>query len=186
MRRQMLVWIAMMASWQATAIGEVVSAGPGGFATKYSADIALPPPSVWAALSDVSRWWDSEHTFSGDARNLELQPVVHGCLCERLGLYGAVEHLKVVYAQPPKMLRLTGALGPLQEFGVAASMTWRIEPTPGGSRLTLTYNVGGYADRPLDQWAPLVDAMLTSQVQRFSRFAATGSPELSKPEGPKH
>jgi hypothetical protein len=181
-----MVGIVMMASWHAMAAAEVVAAGPGGFTTKYSADIALPPPSVWAALSDVGRWWDAEHTFSGDAHNLELQPVIHGCLCEKLGLYGAVEHMRVVYAQPPKVLRLVGALGPLQEFGISGSMTWRIEPTPGGSRIAMSYNVGGYTDRPLDQWAPLVDEMLTSQVQRFARFAASGNPEQVqvKPDAP--
>ena len=61
---------------------------------------------------------------------------------------------RVIYAQPAKTLRLNGALGPLQEFGVTGSMTWQIEPAGGGSRITLTYNVGGFADRPLADWAP--------------------------------
>jgi hypothetical protein len=163
---------------------EIVSAGPAGFALRHVADTPnATAPAVWAALTDIGKWWDPAHTFSGDSRNLTLEPIVRGCLCEKLSLYAGVEHARVVYAQPAKMLRLSGALGPLQEFAVTGSMTWQIEPAGGGSRITLTYNVGGYADRPLADWAPIVDEVIGVQLQRLARYIVTnGNPEPPKAE----
>ena len=158
--------------------GEIVSAGPGGFNIRYVVDAPnVPAPTVWAALSDVAKWWDPSHTYSGDARNLSLDPVVRGCFCEKLSLYAGVEHARVVYALPAKTLRLSGAFGPLQEFGVAGSLTWQIDAAGGGSRITMTYSVGGYADRPLSEWAPLVDEVLVTQAKRLGRLVNSGSPD---------
>lgn len=163
------------------AAAEIVSAGPNGFNIRHTAEAPnIAAPAVWAALSDVAKWWDPDHTYSGDARNLSLEPFVRGCFCEKLGLYAAIEHASVVYAMPAKTLRLSGALGPLQEFGVNGAMTWQIEAAGGGSRITLTYNVGGFADRPLADWAPIVDEVLGVQLQRLARFVTLGNPQLPK------
>lgn len=173
-----LMLLAVLAVWSAGIRAEIVNAGPNGFSIRHVAETSnAAPPLVWAALADVAKWWDSEHTYSGDARNLTLDPLVRGCFCEKLGLYAGIEHANVVYSQPAKTLRLSGALGPLQEFGVNGSMTWQIDPSAGGSRITLTYNVGGYADRPLSEWATIVDEVLGSQLQRLARFVASGNPE---------
>jgi hypothetical protein len=40
----------------------------------------------------------------------------------------------------------------------------------------MTYNVGGAADRPLSDWAPIVDETLGTQVRRLGRFLSTGNP----------
>jgi hypothetical protein len=165
---------------------EIISATPNGFSIKHVVEApGVPLATAWAALSDVGKWWDPEHTYSGDSRNLSIDPVPGGCFCERLGMYAGVQHLEVVFAQPPKMLRLVGALGPLQEFGVSGSMTWSLEAAGGGSRLTVTYNVGGAADRPLSDWAPIVDEVLGSQVKRLGRFLATGNPAGENKSEPK-
>ncbi|NJO13493.1 MAG: hypothetical protein HC872_08545 [Gammaproteobacteria bacterium] len=163
------------------AAAEIVSAAATGFNLRHVVEMPnAPPPTVWAALSDVAKWWDPEHTYSGLARNLSLDPVVSGCLCEKLSLYAAIEHARVIYALPTKTLRLSGALGPLQEFGVTGSLTWQIDVSGTGSRLTMTYSVGGYADRPLAEWARSVDEVLVSQAQRLGRFVNAGSPEPAK------
>jgi hypothetical protein len=160
---------------------EVVTSSEQGFIVRHRAELTVPQPSVWAALSEVGRWWHPEHTYPGDSRNMTLDPVVAGCFCEKLGLYGGIEHMRVVYAEPAKHLRLEGALGPLQEFAVTGRMTWDIEVAPGGARLTMTYVVGGYADRSLAEWAPIVDEVLGTQVQRLGRFINTGRPEAPAP-----
>jgi len=161
---------------------EIVSAGPSGFSLRHTAETPnVAPPVIWAALADVAKWWDPEHTYSGDARNLTLEPFVRGCFCEKLGLYAGIEHGSVVYAMPAKTLRISGALGPLQEFGITGVMTWQIEPAAGGSRITFTYNVGGFADRPLADWAPIVDEVLGGQLQRLARYVTAGNPEQPKP-----
>jgi hypothetical protein len=162
---------------------EIVNAGPSGFNLRHVVDAPnVAPPVIWAALSDVAKWWDPEHTYSGDSRNLTLDPMVRGCFCEKLSLYAGVEHATVVYAQPTKTLRMIGALGPLQEFGVTGSLTWQIDAAGGGSRITMTYNVGGFADRPLSDWAPIVDEVLVVQAKRLGRFVSSGSPEAPKTE----
>lgn len=161
---------------------EIVSAAPAGFSIRHIVEVpGVPPPTVWAALSDIGKWWDPEHTYSGDARNLSLDPVVRGCFCEKLGLYAGIEHARVVYAQPAKILRLDGALGPLQEAALTGRMTWQIDPAGGGAKITLTYNVGGFADRPLADWAPVVDEMLGAQIKRLARFLTAGNPAEPKP-----
>ena len=52
-------------------------------------------------------------------------------------------------------------------------------------RITLTYNVGGFADRPLADWAPIVDEMIGGQLKRLVRYITQGNPEAPKPEAPK-
>jgi len=178
-----LVALVAVVSSSAAAWAEVLSAGPAGFNIRHVVDTPnAPAPTVWAALSDIARWWDPEHTYSGNARNLSLDPVVLGCFCEKLSLYAGVEHARVVYALPAKTLRLSGALGPLQPFGVTGSLTWQIDPVGAGSRITMTYNVGGFADRPLAEWAPLVDAVMVAQTQRLASLVNSGNPEPAKPQ----
>lgn len=182
MRISVLVAAACGLFWQMPANCEVLRSSESGFTVAHDVNVPLPPPSAWAALTDIGKWWDAEHSYSGDSRNLTLDPVVGGCFCEKLGLYAGVQHMTVVFAQPPKMLRLSGALGPLQEFAVTGNMTWTIEVAGGGSHIKMSYVAGGYADRPLSEWAPLVDSVLASQVQRLGRFVATGNPAEIKAE----
>jgi hypothetical protein len=188
MRLRFIVTVTGFAAFAcaAPAGAEIVSAGPSGFNVRQVAEVQNPAPVVWAALTEVGKWWDPEHTYSGDSRNLTLDPTVRGCFCEKLSLYAGIEHARVIYAQPAKTLRLSGALGPLQEFGVSGVMTWNIEPAGGGAKITLTYSVGGFADRPLADWAPIVDEVLGGQLKRLARFVSQGSPEEPKSEGSTH
>ena len=173
------LWFAIAAQ------AEVVKSTDLGFTVSHSVNVPMPPPAAWSALSDVGRWWDPEHTFSGDARNLTLQPYVGGCLCERWGMYNGVEHLAVINARPPKTLRLRGGLGPLQDLAVTGVMTWTIEAAGGGSRISLVYTVGGYSDQPLPALAPLVDSVLGVQIQRLGRFVSTGNADDAKGDSKK-
>jgi len=187
MRLRFIVTVTCIAlACAAPARAEIVSAGPSGFSVRQVAEVPNPAPVVWAALTEVGKWWDPEHTYSGDSRNLTLDPTVRGCFCEKLSLYAGIEHARVIYAQPAKTLRLSGALGPLQEFGVSGVMTWSIEPAGGGSKITLLYSVGGFADRPLADWAPIVDEMLGAQLKRLARYISQGNPEAPKNEGSTH
>lgn len=173
---QPVTGLFVLLSLMSTSHAEVTSTGPNGFNVREIVEAPnVAPPVLWAALTDISKWWDSEHTYSGDARNMTLDPVVRGCFCEKLSLYAGIEHATVVYALPAKILRLHGALGPLQEFAVTGSLTFQIEAAAGGSKLTVTYSVAGFTDRPMADWAPVVDEVLQSQVQRLGRLVTTGS-----------
>lgn len=176
------VFVSMAASMSTGAHADVQRSSESGFTVTHSVNVPMPPPAAWSALTDVGRWWDSAHSYSGDARNMTLEPFVGGCFCEKLGMYAGAQHMRVIFAQPPKMLRLNGGLGPLQEFAVTGSMTWTIEAAGGGSKINLSYTAGGYADRPLSEWAPLVDSVLKTQVQRLGRFITAGDPNDPKPD----
>ena len=52
---------------------EVKSVTATGFETVSIATIAAPPDRVYAALGEISRWWNSAHTFSKDAANLSIE-----------------------------------------------------------------------------------------------------------------
>ena len=72
---------------------------------------------------------------------------------------------------------MRGGLGPLQSLGVEGSQSWTLAPADGGTRLELTYRVGGYLAEGLDGWAPAVDSVLAQQLERLRLYAETGSPE---------
>jgi len=156
---------------------DVVESSRTAFIVKSVASIAAPPDKVYDALvKDVGRWWDPEHTFSGDSRNLSIDARPGGCFCERLERGGGVQHAIVIFAAPGQMLRLTGALGPLQEGGLAAALSWALAKAPEGTQMTLTYVVGGQYPGGLTKIAPAVDAVLRAQLERLKRFVERGTP----------
>ena len=129
----------------ASARAEVVESSPIGFAVRNTAAIKAAPAAVYTALTEaVGRWWDPVHTFSHDAGNLSLESKAGGCFCERLPDGGGVEHMRVLYASPGKLLRLSGAIGPLQEAAVAGTMTWTLSQAGEQTSVELSYAVGGF------------------------------------------
>lgn len=151
--------------------GEVVSAAPAGFEVRHRVAIAAPPERVWAMLIEPARWWDGAHSFSGDARNLTLTARPGGCFCETLP-GGGVEHLRVVYADPGKQLRLAGALGPLQGDGVTGALTVTLTPDGERTAVELRYVVGGYRAGGLGGLAGPVDQVLGEQLARLAKALA--------------
>jgi uncharacterized protein YndB with AHSA1/START domain len=156
---------------------EVMSIGPSGFAVKHEVSVKASPGPVYDALTvKVGSWWNPEHTFSKDAKNLSIAAVPGGCFCEKFPDSGGVQHMTVVYAAPGKALRMTGAIGPLQGSGLAGSMTWDLSKSEAGTKLVVTYGIGGYMAGGFEKIAPLVDAVIGEQVGRFKAFVETGSP----------
>ena len=158
------------------ASAEVVEIRDNGFLLRDEVVINAQPDKVWSALIRVGQWWDPEHTYSGDARRMSIDVRPGGCFCERLENRGGIQHAEVVYAAPGKVLRLVGSLGPLQQDGVAGSLTWSLAAEGAGTKLTQIYSVGGYHQGGFAEMAPLVDQVMTIQVQRLQRFVETGAP----------
>lgn len=152
-----------------------VDVTPSGFLVRYELAIAAPAAKVFDALLDVGSWWSEKHTYSGDSRNLSIDARPGGCFCEKLPK-GGVEHMRVVFLQANEALRLRGALGPLQASGVAGAMTWRLSPAAGGTKLELTYSVGGFMAGGFEKMAPAVEAVLKEQADRLKRYVETGAP----------
>ena len=159
-------------------VATVLNAGATGFVTKTVVEIAAPPSKVFQTVMDrVGDWWDPQHTYSGNAHNLSIEPKVSGCFCERFPGGGGVQHMTVVYLQPNQQLRLAGGLGPLQELGVTGTMSWKFAAANANTSLEVTYAVTGYQQQGFQQLAPAVDGVLSQQLDRLKRFIETGSPE---------
>jgi uncharacterized protein YndB with AHSA1/START domain len=142
-----------------------------GFTIKQELIIKTSPDSLYHAFTDIGRWWDSEHTYSGKAANLSLEPFAGGCFCEILANGGGVHHMTVLYVDPGKIIRLEGGLGPLQAMAVNGIMTVVFTKLQDGTKLTVTYTVGGYTPGGLLQIASAVDNVLGLQVTRLKKVA---------------
>ena len=121
-------------------------------------------------VEDVGLWWDSAHTFSGNAENLSIDDKAGGCFCEKLENGGSVRHLEVVFVEPGKTLRMIGGLGPLQSMAVIGSMTWSLSQTEIGTNVKVTYCIGGYRTGGLQKMAPLVDKVIFEQLTRLKVY----------------
>jgi len=150
---------------------------PNGFLLKLEINANAPAAKVYDALvGQIGSWWDSEHTYSGDAKNLSIDARPGGCFCEKLPNGGGIEHARVIYVAPREVLRLSGALGPLQASGVVGTLTWKLTSGTDNTRVELTYSVGGFSDGGFEKTAPLVENVLRQQLDRLKHFAETGKP----------
>jgi uncharacterized protein YndB with AHSA1/START domain len=188
MRIPTAVIFATLALTPALSFAEVKDSGPGGFTVKITTEINASPADVYQrVVHNVGDWWSSDHTFSGDAHNLSIEDRPMGCFCEKLPDHGAARHMEVIYADPGKMLRLSGGLGPLQPMAVSGSMTLTftameaLQTAPGSgatgrTRLEVTYAVAGYMPGGMDALAKPVDGVLAEQFTRLKTYIETGAP----------
>jgi uncharacterized protein YndB with AHSA1/START domain len=153
---------------------------PTGFLVKLDVSVNAPVAKVYDALvGHVGSWWNPQHTYSHDAKNLSIDARAGGCFCEKLPNSGGIEHLRVVYVAPPQVVRFSGALGPLQASGVSGSMTWKLTGGAEDTRVELSYSVGGFIEGGFERIAPAVESMLNDQLNRFKLFVETGKPTRS-------
>lgn len=175
------------------AAAEVVSSSDAGFTSRHVVDVPAPPAEAWKALIAPSGWWNSEHTYSGDAANMFIDAQATGCFCELLPLAkdaptgarrGSIEHMHVVYADTGKVLRMTGGLGPLQSEAVQGTLTITLKPGEGGgTRIQWFYVVGGYARFKFPEMAVIVDRVLGEQARglgvKLGAAANAAAPEAA-------
>jgi hypothetical protein len=180
----------------------VVGQSAQGFVSRNVVVVAASPAAVWRRLVTPSAWWSSDHTFSGDAANLSLDPVPNGCFCERLPAEdaapakgakpgarpprGGVVHMRVVYVEHAKALRMVGALGPLQSEAVNATLTVTLKAVDGGTRVMFEYVVGGYMRYPADKIVPAVDAVMANQLISLATAfpPLKPHPDAAEPDAP--
>lgn len=162
----------------APAMADVTDAGPGGFSLVHEVTVDAARADVWrAAVSEIDQWWSHDHTISGDARNLRIDPVPQGCFCEWIGEHAGVVHLTVTSVSPTVMLRLTGGLGPLGLMGVNGNMTWEFSDSDDSTTVRFAYAVGGYRAAGLDELAEPVDFVIGEALQRLKAHVETGDAE---------
>lgn len=160
----------------AVAHAEVKTSSADGFFITYEGQVAASATKAYADVTQVQRWWDSEHTYSGKSSNLSLKPEAGGCFCEKWK-DGSVEHGRVIMALPGKVLRLETSLGPLQERALNGILSFWIKNEDSTTTLTVEYRINGASTSGLAELAPSVDEVLGAQIDRLRRYIATGNPE---------
>jgi uncharacterized protein YndB with AHSA1/START domain len=167
--------VALLAA--APAHAEVKQTWAAGFRLENRATIAAAPDKVWAALGQIGKWWNGEHSYSGDSANMTVVLTPGGCFCEALPKGGGVKHGEVVMVMPGQTLRLEAPLGPLQGEGVGAALTFTLKATAdGGTEVVETFNIGG-ARPEIVGYAAGIDAVVGEQLQRLKAFVETGKPQ---------
>lgn len=165
--------------FSAPALATVAMRGPDGFVSSNAELIARPPADVWAALVQWNRWWDPEHSYSGKPGMLVLEARAGGTLSETFD-GKSVWHADVVHVRPPELLRLHGGFGPLQSLPANAVLDIGLKPEGAGTRLTMSYRVGGPVFLRLDEMATPIDDVMSAGFQRLVRFVNTGNPEETR------
>ncbi|MEP7245625.1 MAG: ATPase [Gammaproteobacteria bacterium] len=172
---RMAIAIVLLGALAPASQADVAASAPGGFVLKIETSVAAAPAEVYAQFIQIGQWWSDAHTYSGKAANMTLTATPGGCFCEALADGGFVRHAAVEYSVPGKALRLSGALGPLQEMGAYGLLSFRFEPDGAKTRLVTTYTVSGFMPgKGLAEVAAPVNGVLTEQVTRLKRLAETG------------
>lgn len=177
MKRNYLFLLLFMMNGIISALATVTDSTSNSFTSRHEASVKVNPGRVYDHfVNNVGQWWDSDHTYSGNARNLRIDPKAGGLFLEKLASGGTVRHMEVVYADPGKLLRMEGGLGPLQQFPVNGVMTLMITEKQGETQITLTYTVGGYVTGGLAKLSGLVDQVMGQQFGRFIKFCNEQAP----------
>lgn len=178
-----LIGLACLVLATQPAQADTTAVSGSGFTSSFRAEIKTAPAQAWAAIVQLPRWWNPSHTYSGNASNLSLDAQAGGCLCERwrdaAGASHSVQHARVVLAQESRVLRLNGALGPLQDMAVVGVLSI-VSTTGTGAEagqhfLRMTYRVAGGAEAGLDKLAPAVDGVIGEQFKRLKSMIETSS-----------
>ncbi|MXP43300.1 SRPBCC family protein [Allopontixanthobacter sediminis] len=177
------------------ASAEVIKEGDGGFVTRDAAVVKAAPFDAWQALITPSKWWNSSHTWSADAENLYISPQGGGCFCELLPVpkgapetirRGSAQHMVVVLADPGRVLRMRGGLGPLQSEPVQGVLTITLTPSDKGTVIVFEYVVGGYMRFETPEIAKAVDGVMSQQLAGLAKLlgpvtAASAKGKAAKP-----
>jgi hypothetical protein len=147
----------------------------------YTITTKAAPAKAYANAADVAHWWASDHTYSGDAKNLHLDARAGGCWCEKWD-GGSVQHMSVLLAMPGKMLRLSGGLGPLQSAALDATLSFDFKAVDAGSEIKVRYVIGGFFPGGLDKVAGGVDHVLGEQIERLRQLDEGVVPAAAKSE----
>jgi uncharacterized protein YndB with AHSA1/START domain len=172
--------IAVLLFAASLAQAEIIEQGPGGFTVRTTLAIKAQPDDVYRKFMQIGEWWNSMHTFSGDAHNLRIEDHPGGCLCEKLPNNGFTRHLELITLVPGKRLVFIGAMGPLQTLAATGTLQFVFTPDNGGTKLDAIYAVTGYLEKGMNTWAILVDMMIAEQATRLKTSVETGHAPPSK------
>jgi hypothetical protein len=185
---------ALLAATSSPAFAEVKAASDTGFNSVHIATVKATPEEIWTRLLTPKDYWNKAHSWSGSTAGFYIDAQANGCFCElfqeadvngKLNTVGSVEHMRVLFAHPGKVLRMQGALGPLQSEAVIGTLTVAMEPSKdkAGTRVSFSYVVGGYMRYTVAEIAPAVDKVLGEQFKNMLLPFAPAETVLPKIDG---
>ena len=149
---------------------EVQLVTDNGFIIENKIQVDVDADSAWNALvNKVDDWWPKDHSWWLEAGTFSIEPVAGGCFCERNGASSA-EHMRVVFVEPGKLLRMSGGLGPLQGMGMSGALDWALVPAGNGTEIILTYRVSGINADGFAGLAPAVDSVQALQLGGLGKY----------------
>ena len=148
---------------------DVVTATPDNYTLRHEAVSDLEPGAVWDRLIQPSTWWQPDHTWSGRAENLSLDPRAGGLWAEHWD-GNEVLHGRVLTVLEGKMLRLDAPFGPLQGTGVTVTWTITLEPDADtdGTKIIFDEVANGSSQSRLAEIAPAVDGVKSEAIARLA------------------
>lgn len=164
-----LTALAVSSGLASAAHAEIVTASDDHFTLKLEATTELTPEQVWERLIVPAEWWQSDHSYSGDAANLSLDATAGGLWREDWE-GGSVWHGTVLQAQPQKTLSLSAPFGPLQGMAVTSIWTITLEPIEaGGTMIRFDHVTNGSSASNLAEIAPAVDFVKAQALAALAR-----------------
>jgi hypothetical protein len=161
---------ALLALLAPLARAELAAQSPHGFLASFQRSVDATPSQAFDAVAQLPRWWNVAHSYSGQSAQLRFALRAGDCFCEQWD-GGSVEHARVVLVRTGSLVRLEGALGPLQDLAVRGVLTFATGVAQGRTFVRLTYRVSGAPEAGLERLAPAVDRMMGDVFERWAAFA---------------
>lgn len=155
---------------------EVTSVSPNGFVSTFRQEVKASPADAFAAIGQLPKWWNARHSYSGKNENLRFGMKAGDCFCEDWGEGHSIEHARVLLVMQGQLVRMQGALGPLQELGATGILTLSTAQSEGKTYVRMVYRVTGSPDSNFEKLAPVVDRVMGEQFSRWARFADGSTP----------
>ncbi len=146
---------------------EVVSSSDTSYVLRHEASTDMSPEELWKRLVNPASWWSAEHSYSGDADNLSLDPRAGG-LWQETWDNNAVAHGQILTILEGQVLRLEAPFGPLQAMGAYVIWTITLQPDGEGCLVVFDEIANAPAGSNLAQVAPAVDDVKTAAIESLT------------------
>jgi uncharacterized protein YndB with AHSA1/START domain len=168
-RRALTIAIAaaIAAAAATPALADIVSTSDSHYVLRHEGTTALSPEATWQRLVAPQSWWHPDHTYSGDAENLELDAQAGGLWREEWP-GGSVAHGQVLSVIPGKTLRLEAPFGPLQGVGAYTIWTITLEAVDGGTLVVFDESSIGPPSADMAELAKAVDFVKAEAMRRLT------------------
>ena len=155
---------------------DVVSVDQNGFALHIERTVSVDADMAYQQFVIPAEWWNSNHTYSGDAKNLKMDAKAAGCFCEYFD-NKQVLHMLITYVDPGTEIRMVGGLGPLQMMGLSGGMSWKFEHIGNNqTKITQHYQVSGRIEGDSAALAKIVNEVQTQQLELLVKRLEAAKP----------